>query len=237
MTGDYIINPNANSDGDIIIRAMEKGSKILKDYANVNFGMQLRNRKIYTTDVISDESLCTEYHKKCYTGKDISFYNTSWGGLYCYFNREAKCGGCWEESAQFANPKILVRQIGKYPIAGMDEYGYPVLNTAFMISGFKEKISPYYILGVLNSRIIRYYWLQKYSDNRKQFPKIKGTYLEMLPIKRDTTIEEKITNRAKKITEEFDEAIDLEINELVFDLYSIEKDTRRSIIQFCEENE
>lgn len=106
-------------------------------------------------------------------------------GLYCYFNREAKKGGCWEKEAQLANPKLLCRQIGKYPTVGIDEKGYPVLNTAFMISKFQNKMSPYVLLGILNSRLIKFYWKQKFSDYRKQFPKIKGTYLEQLPINRN----------------------------------------------------
>ena len=236
MTGDYIINPNANADAEGIIKKIEEGHRVVKDYANVNFGMQLRNRKKFTTDVISDESLCTSFHKKCYTGKDISFYSTSWGGLYCYFNREAKCGGCWEENAQFANPKILIRQIGKYPIAGMDTNGYPVLNTAFMISGFKEGISPYYILGLLNSKLIRFYWLQKFSDNRKQFPKIKGTYLELLPVKRNGIIEKSIAEKAEVITKDFDEDLLEEIDDSIFELYAIESEARQYISNFCEEN-
>ena len=237
MTGNYIINPNANANSEEIIRTIEKDCRVVKNYTNVNFGMQLRNRKKYITDVISDETLCTEFHKKCYTGKDISFYSAVWGGLYCYFNREAKCGGCWDESAQFANPKILVRQIGKYPIAGMDKNGYPVLNTAFMISGFKDGVSPYFILGLLNSKLIRFYWLQKFSDNRKQFPKIKGTYLEMLPVRRNEAIEESIATRAKDITEEFDEKKLTEIDDLVFELYEINNKTRTCILNFCKENE
>ncbi|MDD6481712.1 MAG: TaqI-like C-terminal specificity domain-containing protein [Lachnospiraceae bacterium] len=67
----------------------------------------------------------------------------------------------------------------------MDEKGYPVLNTAFMISKFQNEMSPYVLLGILNSRLIKFYWKQKFSDNRKQFPKIKGTYLEQLPINRN----------------------------------------------------
>ena len=237
MVGDYIINPNVNNDGENIIKILDSKGKPLKDYSSVNFGMQLRNRKIYSTDVVKDESLCTEYHKKCYTGKDISFYKTTWNGLYCYFNREAKCGGCWDENAQFANPKILVRQIGKYPIAGMDICGYPVLNTAFMLSGFKEEISPYYILGLLNSSLFRFYWLQKFSDNRKQFPKIKGTYLEMLPITRNKEKEYLIAELAEKMSIEQNNQLKKEIDNNVYDLYGINAKYRDIIDDFCKKNE
>ncbi len=234
MKDDFIINPNVNANSVNLIEDIESSAAILKKYANVNFGMQLRNRKKFTTDVITDESLCTKYHKKCYTGKDISFYKVTWSGLYCYFNREAKCGGCWDETAQFSNPKILIRQIGKYPIAGMDMQGYPVLNTAFMVSGFKEDISPFYILGVINSKLIRFYWLQKYSDNRKQFPKIKGTYLEMLPIKRNKEKEIKVENDVITVVEQFDQEKISEIDALIYDIYGISKKEQKDIDAFLE---
>lgn len=199
MNEDYIIVPISGGDSASIIKKMEKHS-ILKEFANVNFGMQLRNRKKFEADVTTDERLLTKYHKKCYGGKDVVDYFVSYSGQYCYFKPdEAKCGGCWDENAQFANPKLLVRQIGTIPIVGIDEKGYCVLNAAFMISGFKEGVSPYYLLGILTSSLIRFYWLQKFSDNRKQFPKIKGTYLEKIPIAREKKTEERIEREVKNI--------------------------------------
>lgn len=37
-------------------------------------------------------------------------------------------------------------------------------------------------MGLINSKVIRYYWSIKFEDKRKTFPKIKGTYLEQIPI-------------------------------------------------------
>lgn len=236
MKDDYIISPSGSQCTDEVIAKMEEGNAILKTLAKVNFGMQLRNRKIYTNDVTSDTSVLTPDHKPCYTGKDIGLYRVKYNNLYCYFNEEARCGGCWEPTAQFANPKVLVRQIGKYPIAGIDECGYAVLNTAFMISGFQD-ISPYYILGLLNSKVIMFYWLIKFSDNRKQFPKIKGTYLEKIPIARNKDNEEKIEALVKDIL--LSDTSDLqmaEIDDLVIDTYGLSKEDKEVIEKYCREN-
>jgi hypothetical protein len=42
--------------------------------------MQLRNRKIYTTDVINidEKDKITDKHKPCYTGKDVNRYITNY---------------------------------------------------------------------------------------------------------------------------------------------------------------
>ena len=213
MKDDYIIVPMKGMAGANIIANMETGAKILKTLATVNFGMQLRDRKQYPADVTKEEALLTADHKPCYTGKDIGRYTVKYQGLYCFFNREAKKGGCWDEAAQLANPKLLCRQIGTYPELGIDTKGHPVLNTAFIVSQFQDGISPYALLGILNSKVIRFYWLQKFSDNRKQFPKIKGTYLEQLPIKRDAELESIIEDLVKKIIGSIDEQTDTSVLE------------------------
>lgn len=151
----------------------------------VKFGMQLRDRKKFEGDVITteQEKLITKFHKPCYTGKNVGKWTVSYGSLLAYFNREAKSGGCWDEAIHMANPKIIVRQIGAVPICGLDEKGFCCLNTVFMIAPkSKTEINLKYILGILNSKFIGKFWTQNFSDLRTTFPKIKGSYLEKLPI-------------------------------------------------------
>jgi len=183
----HIIQPIDSKDVYNIIQKIEKLADVLKKHATVNFGMQLRNRKIFVNDVVmsdSPESL-SNYHRKCLTGKDISNYVTRWNYRYCYFNEEARCGGCWIESVHNAKNKLLVRQVGSIPVCGIDTEGLAVLNSAFMI--VCKDINPFGVLGIINSKLIQFYWGQKFEDKRKTFPKIKGTYLELLPIVNPTT--------------------------------------------------
>lgn len=178
----HIIQPITSYKSFSLTKKIESKAKLLKDFATVNFGMQLRNRKVYENDVLvspSPEKL-TPYHRKCLTGKDILNYVTLWQNRYCYFNEEARCGGCWIESVHNAKNKILVRQVGATPVCGIDSEGLAVLNSAFMI--VCKDLDPYGVLGILNSKLIKFYWSQKFEDKRKTFPKIKGTYLELLPI-------------------------------------------------------
>lgn len=165
-----------------IIKKIESKSELLSQYAKVNFGMQLRDRKKYPKDVLDNpnKTELTMYHKKCYTGRDIGKYSVTYNGLYCYFNTIAKQGGCWDESVHFQKNKILVRQVGEFPVGGLDQQGFAVLNSAFMIT--TKTINPKFILAQLNSSLLKFYWMHKYADKRKTFPKIKGGYLELLPI-------------------------------------------------------
>ncbi len=169
---------------------------------NVNFGMQLRDRKKYTSDVIdtSQKDFITKYHQKCYTGKDVSRYHMGYSNLLAYVNRIAKCGGCWDEKAHLTNPKIIVRQIGEYPICSLDENGFYSLNTVFLITPKDgTELSVKFLIGILNSNFIKYYWNKVFYDMRKTFPKIKGTYLEKLPIPNINQNDEKYSDMIKLV--------------------------------------
>lgn len=182
--GDALLIPPLNQNAARVLSLIEsKKFPRIGSYSQVNFGMQLRDRKKYPNDVLvnPNPTELTNYHKPCYTGKDIKFYQVSFNNRYCYFNREAQEGGCWNEKAQFALNKILIPQVGRYPEAGIDRNGYCVLNTAFMLN-FKEGLSPETMLGLINSEVISFYWVNKFRDDRDTFPKLKGTYIELLPI-------------------------------------------------------
>lgn len=215
----------------------------------VKFGMQLRDRKKFIADVIdkSQTDLITEFHKPCYTGKNVQKWNMQYSNLLAYFNREAKRGGCWDENIHNANPKIIVRQIGAYPICALDEKGYACLNTVFMIVPKSEiNIDLKFVLAVLNSKFIADYWTENFSDLRQTFPKIKGSYLEKLPI---PEIEKSQQNQHNEVVKQTTQLLNLivelqnatlpnrieqlknrieytesKINELIYELYGVSKD-------------
>lgn len=218
----------------------------------VKFGMQLRDRKKYPTDVITlmsqeDEEITTQ-HKPCYTGKNVNRYSLEYAGLMAYVNAKAKRGGCWDFNIHEKNPKIIVRQIGVYPICALDTEGYYCLNTVFMIVPKEEKCAykMHYILGLINSRFMRFYWGASFSDMRQTFPKIKGTYLKELPIpivnfelKQEKANHDKLvtlvdqmleaqktlhaakTSRDKELAEKRVTIIDTQIDALVYKLYGL----------------
>jgi hypothetical protein len=215
-----------------ILHKMIRAEETLGSVATVNFGMQLRDRSKYPQDVVESpvnkESL-TKFHRECYAGKDIRRFYIAFTDRYCFFNREAKCGGCWDENVHNSKSKILVRQIGQYPEGGLDSRGFAVLNAAFMIVSKTEAFDPKFLLGLLNSAAIRFYWLNKFRDDRKTFPKIKGEYLKLLPIPRGDfgqqaqliqlvvrVIAEKTKNPNSDIS-----IFEHEIDQLVYKLYDL----------------
>ena len=164
----------------------ETCSRRLGEIASVNFGKQLRDRSKFTSDVIEVESIRSikQTHRPCYTGRDIERYLVTWGNLACLTSTVAQSGGCWDEAKHRAKRKLLTRQIGKFPTFACDADGFDCLNTIFMVNVSCQGVLPQFLLGVLNSRLMQHLWLTRFYDQRGTFPKIKGTYLKLLPIVR-----------------------------------------------------
>jgi hypothetical protein len=227
-TEKHIIQPIYSDDANRIAQKIEQQTDVLKNHATVNFGMQLRNRKFFENDVVVsyDAKSLTAYHRKCLTGKDIFNYYSVWQHRYCYFNEEARCGGCWTDSVHNAKNKIVIRQVGSTPVCGIDTEGLAVLNSAFMI--VCKDYDPFGVLGIINSKLMRFYWSQRFEDKRKTFPKIKGSYLELLPIlaPSDTIIKlSKTIVKAKKENPSIDTTeTESKIDYLVYQLYGLTYD-------------
>jgi type I restriction-modification system DNA methylase subunit len=161
-----------------------RNSRPLKEVAYVNFGKQLRNRKEFTEDVIKVESVTqlSEPYRPCYTGRDVTRYHIDWNGLACLDDEVARRGGCWDPERQNAKDKLITRQIGTNPEFALDRNGYQCLNTVFMVVAKGTDADPRLLLGLLNSTLLKAFWLNRFYDHRRTFPKIKGTYLLQLPV-------------------------------------------------------
>jgi hypothetical protein len=227
-----LLVPRVSNAADSIILKMNQAAESFGSLASVNFGMQLRDRSEFTDDVVEsplNKSKLSKYHRECYAGKDVHRFYISYTDRYCFFNRTAKRGGCWDEDVHTAKDKILVRQIGDYPEGGLDRRGYAVLNAAFMILPKTAKCKSMFLLGILNSSSIRFYWLNKFRDDRKTFPKIKGEYLKLLPVpKVDNSkqtpivrLVEQVLNLKEKDQTADTSELEAKIDRLVYTLYGL----------------
>jgi hypothetical protein len=175
----------ASAQGDLFDRIVERSVR-LGDLADVNFGKQLRDRRVHTRDVIEVANIAAVpvSYRPCYTGQDVLPWIVKWTGLAALNREEARRGGCWDSDKQDATNKLITRQIGKFPVFAIDLLGYQCLNTMFTVNITTSNLSPYFVLGALNSTVVKAFWLERFWDQRRTFPKIKGTYLKELPIPR-----------------------------------------------------
>ncbi|WP_281777590.1 Eco57I restriction-modification methylase domain-containing protein [Croceibacter atlanticus] len=166
---------NLNTELDIDL----SNCALLGDLSSITFGLQTKDKKTY----VSNENKGDNW-ESCYTGKDVNRYYLADSSLF-FLNKpdEVKAGGSWNMDNHHSK-KIVVRQVGNpEPIFAFDNFGYATLNTMYSIVINKENINYSYLLAILNSRLIKSYFLSKYSDGKQLFPKIKGFQLKELPIK------------------------------------------------------
>ncbi len=119
-------------------------------------------------------------------GKDVSRYFLSWSGLYLKYGIHLAAPRTFN---LFNGEKIIIREItGKYPRSiistyNEDIYLYNRSNIA-IIEKEEKDISLKYVLVILNSSLISYYFIKNTAKSvRKMFPKIILKDLRLFPFK------------------------------------------------------
>ncbi|WP_303920263.1 TaqI-like C-terminal specificity domain-containing protein [Treponema berlinense] len=167
---DNIFNIKKETVSLASVKSVELGS-----ICNTYFGIQAFDRKSSISTTKNDEN-----YYEIIDGEDVLPFSYSIPKKYFNFIPEnIKSGGDWKI---YQKDRIVIRQIGKFPIVGFSKANILASNTIYSIYTINEDYSLLYILCILNSAFIKNYWLSKYSDSKQLFPKIKGYQLKELPI-------------------------------------------------------
>ncbi len=128
-------------------------------------------------------------------------------------------------------PKVLIRKTGLGIYACIDYDSTYISQTIYSCNYIqKENLVPLeYYLGVLNSRVMYYYYLKKYGENEwKSHPYLTKDIIFSLPIRKpdDTNMEmcQKIAQLVQRIQNNYSRQLDLEIEKLVLKLYDISQE-------------
>ena len=148
----------------------------LEEIGNTYFGIQAYDRK----SSISNKKI-NENYISIIDGADVVRFQYSIPNKYFnYLFENIKSGG---DLNVYSQDRIVISQIGQSPKVGFCEKGILTSNTIYNLFLKDSRFSLKYILAILNSQLIKSYWLSKYNDNKDLFPKIKGYQLKQLPIK------------------------------------------------------
>lgn len=164
-----------------------KECKRIEEFCSVTFGLQTKDKSTYVSELKKGDDW-----ESCYTGKDISRYYLEESTLFFKNDiEEVKAGGSWNMDIHHSK-KIVVRQVGNpEPIAAFDTFGHATLNTMYSIVILNEGWDYNYLLGIINSNLMKKHFLSIYADGKQLFPKIKGYQLKSLPIKISSLEEQK----------------------------------------------
>nr|MDO8086818.1 N-6 DNA methylase [Candidatus Sigynarchaeum springense] len=149
------------------------------------------------------------------------------------------------------SPKIIYRQTADRIIATIDTEKYITDKTVHIVVPKKgQEINMYFLLGLLNSRLLVHYYRKVVGETGRVFAQVKTVYLKGIPIKRDAVIEgeiekiviaqlklrkeilaleEKKSDRYRKLWVEYNNN-DKKIDILIFRLYDLGKDEIKIII-------
>ena len=149
---------------------------LLGEYGRAYFGIQTFDRKSFVSDSKIDEN-----YQYVVDGVHVNRYKLNKSKEYVKFTHDAiKSGG---NSEVYKKERILVRQIGRFPEGCYCPPNVYTLNTIYNIFLHENaEIELLYLLGIINSKVINYYWINIFSDSKKTFPKIKKAPLESIPI-------------------------------------------------------
>ena len=132
--------------------------------------------------------------------------------------------------------KILLRRVGNNIIATLDLNNFIWLNTIYFLKVIDEKYNIHYILWLLNSKLISYWFINVFVLTDKLFPYIRKSQLNYIPIKPFSTKIQKLFikiidrilsitsvegySNEKKLKKEIED-LEREIDLMVYKIYEI----------------
>lgn len=158
------------------LKAYEKGKGEPKQSAE-----DVKNR-IYDYNYQFDENTF-----KYLEGKDVGRYTINWGGSYLSYGKHLAAPRTFNI---FNGDKIIIREItGNFPKCIISTFSNSIylfnMSNIAIIEKENSEVSLKYILAVLNSKLMSYYFLKNTAKSvRKMFPKIILNDLRKFPIKK-----------------------------------------------------
>lgn len=198
----YEFNVFSTTESDKITEKLNSESEILDNLVLIKAGLQayesgkgipkqspedVKNR-IYDYDYKFDENTY-EYLE----GKDVGRYFLKWSGTYLRYGSHLAAPRTFN---LFDSNKIIIREIaGKYPQSVIATYTEDVFlynrSNIAIIEKENTNISLKYVLALLNSKLLSYYFMKNTAKSvRQMFPKIILEDLRKFPIKNISPIDQ-----------------------------------------------
>ena len=175
-------------------------------------------------------------------------------GYWFEFIRENITGRTTDQEKLGASTKILLRKTGASIIATLDDSGIYPEQSLYFIFGGKTEMEFKYLLGLINSRVMNWFFKKCCLTNEKSIAQVKTVDLVKLPIRivdfsnlRDKSRHDKIvtlveqmlaakqqlaiaqSDKDKSFYTHRCDGLDRQIDALVYDLYGLTDDEIRLV--------
>jgi len=245
----FELNVFSDKRSDDLIQKLTLNSEKLDELVLIKAGLKAyesgKGNPKQTSDDVKERIYDYDYKfdnntHKYLDGKDVNKYLIKWSGTYLRYGQNLASPRTFD---LFNGKKIIIREITrKHPqsiIATYTEeiYLFNMSNIAILEKENLE-ISLKYILGLLNSKLISYYFIKNTAKSvRQMFPKLILEDLRKFPIKKIGTVEQQpfisIVDQILE-TKKFDPnadttALEKEIDKIVYELYGLSEEEIRII--------
>jgi len=198
---------------------IKKNKKTLGEIAKLYNGIKTGDNKRF----ISDTCL-NSFYLPIIRGRDIQKYSINYANMYVLFDKKLLWSNTNEEYLR-KNPKIIIRQTGENLTAALDNFGYLTMDTTHII--FDSIIDIRSLIGILNSKLLNWYYQKMVSEINRVFAEVKIVNLKKLPIRitKDATLKKisflvnEILMNSKDLIIKSD--IEQQIDNLVYRLYDL----------------
>ena len=233
---DFYFNIYADDNYYNILEKINKLDNVVKlgELSEIYNGIQTGNDKEY----ISMDKKNNKWFPVI-VGSDINRYTKTWGGKYVYYVPE-KLHSNTRENIFKTKEKIIIRQTSNKIIGTYDDESFFTLASTFIIKQFNEEIDYKALLGILNSKLFYYLYVNLNNEQGRVLPKKKKKHIFNLPIiigysdvhKQLSSLVNSILDLNKKLASEKNpnsinmlnrqiNAVDKQIDVLVYKLYNL----------------
>jgi len=205
-----------------IIYKINAHSKSLKEFSEIQRGIEIGKDKTITDGFLP-----------ILTGEDIGKYQFQikkyiTNKIYEDYKKDEK---------YFSGERLIIRETGSELTAAFLDSFLIVNRSIYAIKITDSKVDPKYILGILNSRLMQYFYETRFKADTNIFPKIRIIQVKELPIKMDYThlnLEiiksvDEILNAKKSNPTADTSALKAEIDRLVYELYGLTEEEIRIV--------
>jgi hypothetical protein len=163
----------------------------LAEFCKVRDGINPGPRSFKSQIVFKEKASGGSFLNPLLVGSDIQRYTISEPDLWVDYNPALltpelkKQGASLREKWIFTSKKLVSRQTSDRLIFALDEAQYFVLNSVHCtVKKPKTAEGISYVLTILNSRLMQWYYVAAYQETRDVFPQVHISALRELPIRR-----------------------------------------------------
>ena len=159
---------------------MDDGAALLGSIAHINQAIALKGDR--KASLVSEPT--GPECKRVIDGRHIGRYSLTWAGDYLVYDVE-RIHSCKRTDIFEAPEKLFFRRVGDRIIATFDNERFYALNTLVVMTLKQDAPCELkWLLGVLNSRLLNYYYFSYLKSTKRVFSEIQARQMAQLPIRR-----------------------------------------------------